>query len=321
MIKLCESSIPILSADGSSSVFDPDELQSRLIRACIAAGVRDAWLAEDISLAIEYSLTQRRDADDALSMAEIDATVMKTLEDAGYPEVAEAFRDSRPSKLPLVPSDAANAASLASKHLGLSGNQLAATSAQVAAACLVLGIHRAAPALLLELARHFRRQEAPVPASLGLPELSPQAKASNPWLLSSEEILASAPDDLRLLSSKGVLRVYGVSRLFPALKFDLKLVAFAESLGLESPLTEMAVLPHFHRLALALNNLSGLVMRSCSRLGQSSPPPLSLCVPDMSRFARECLGAEWPEAEPSCRALLSTLLEQLSPAPFKISLK
>ena len=92
MIKLCDTAITIINPDGTRFVFEIDELQSRIIKSCLAAGIRDVWIAEDISLSIEYALIQDEDASRVFTLADINYIVVKILEETGYPEVAEKFR-------------------------------------------------------------------------------------------------------------------------------------------------------------------------------------------------------------------------------------
>ena len=58
MIKLADNSIMLIGPDGILNVFESDKLQSKIIRSFMLAGVRDIWLAEDITLAVEYALEQ-----------------------------------------------------------------------------------------------------------------------------------------------------------------------------------------------------------------------------------------------------------------------
>ncbi|MBP5182285.1 MAG: hypothetical protein J6331_04580, partial [Lentisphaeria bacterium] len=56
MIESSADSIHILYPDGSSAVFDPSELRLRLARALAEADQGDPSTAEEVALAVEFTL-------------------------------------------------------------------------------------------------------------------------------------------------------------------------------------------------------------------------------------------------------------------------
>ena len=82
--------IYIREQDGSRTMFSAGELRDRLYH-CIG----DSSTADDITLAVEYSLLNRgdRSGDLVFDRGEIDAAVVRLLEDTGFPEAAAEYRN------------------------------------------------------------------------------------------------------------------------------------------------------------------------------------------------------------------------------------
>jgi len=128
MIKLCDSAITIIHPDGTRFVFEIEELQSRIIKSCLAAGIRDVWIAEDISLSIEYALSQEGDSSKIFTLADINFIVVKILEETGYPEVADNFRLQNELEEETVQVSSDVVLDILENNLGLTGNALDSVS-------------------------------------------------------------------------------------------------------------------------------------------------------------------------------------------------
>ena len=86
MIKLSDGAIMLIRPDGSQVEFEADELQSGIIRGCLAAGTRDLWIAEDIALSIEYAMALPGNRGRIFTVSEINSLVIKILEETAIPK-------------------------------------------------------------------------------------------------------------------------------------------------------------------------------------------------------------------------------------------
>ena len=87
------SVVEIRNFDGSCEPFDAMALQTRLIGSFLAAGRGDSsFMAEDIALAVEYTLSHVERPEPVFGRGELDAAVIRLLEEACLPDVAKIFR-------------------------------------------------------------------------------------------------------------------------------------------------------------------------------------------------------------------------------------
>jgi hypothetical protein len=315
MIKLRDSSIMIVGQDGRSIPFEPEDLQTRIIKACLSSGSKDVWIAQDISLSVEFAIvSQAKDGDGSIRSAELDNLVARILEETGYPEVAGKFRLSSPKDDGLVGcGDVGGLSELLSKRLLLSGDALDEVLKATSSVLGSLGSGRCSPQLVLELGRHFKETlkhdaiQLKSPESVLLRQPRPDA-----FLVESAKLAESLPKWLKTCVAPRPL-----SRLFPALAIDVRLSCFAEALGLERPITEMALLAKLDALAKAIDGLCSEADRLCGEQGRGDclPLPLWINMTDFPSFERE-----WLDCDSSSGAALeisSALFSSLSRAPFK----
>ncbi|MFA6104832.1 MAG: hypothetical protein WCV67_20560 [Victivallaceae bacterium] len=321
MIKLADSSIMLIGPDGMLNVFESEKLQSKIIRSFMLAGVRDIWLAEDITLAVEYALEQDSREDKVFAVSEINSTVIKILEDSGFPEAAESYRRGNPCTEITLNAETATVAGLVNRHLGLKGRSLDALVAKVVQAAGKLDINAASPALYIELAKHFKSEFMPADS---LPQIM-RSKSQNasPWVVSIKELTDKMSASSRSLIRDKIISLSGVSRLFPAVKVIFKISGLVEMHHLESPLTEMAMVSHFDSIAQALNesiSATQSIFRAKGELLPEKGLPVILTVPDMSAFAQNNLEASWPQASADCREMLSYLERMVNTPVFKVKM-
>jgi hypothetical protein len=311
----------LIGPDGILNAFESDKLQSKIIRSFMLAGVRDIWLAEDIALAVEYALEQDSREDKVFAVSEINSTVIKILEDSGFPEAAESYRRGNLCAEITLNAEAVTVAGLINRHLGLNGKSLDALVAKVVRAAGILDISAAAPALYVELAKYFKSEFMPADK---LPQaiISKSQKAS-PWVVSLKELTDKMSSQSRSLADNKIISLSGVSRLFPAIKVIFRISGLVEMHHLESPLTEMTMAPHFNSVAQALNELISATQSIFRAKGESLPEkglPVFLTVPDMSVFAQNNLEASWPQASADCREMLSYLERMVNAPVFKVKM-
>jgi hypothetical protein len=318
MICLSSSAVMIMANDGTKKSFEAEELQSRLIRSCLASGIKDYWLAEDLTNAVENALIFQSNSGIVFSESEINSFLVKLLEDAGYPNVAENFRDKNKAITENITLSYNAVKKLFKTQLGLEGDDLTNLSEKVLNACDSLSVSSASPSLLLELARHYKKFDISIPK---IKNLNYQDIALTPWVLSIPEILPLLSADTQKLIKLGLIDIAGVSRLFPSIKINLKLEILAEYYGLKPIITELVLFPCFD---IVINNLNEIITRinrhftlkedKC--LGKTLPTYLRF--PDIYSFAKKYFGVHLPAGEKFCLDIAVMLAENLK---YPVSIK
>ena len=316
MINLSANAVMVLRADGSQEAFDPDGLQVRLAKACLAAGRRDFWLAEDIANAIENALFFHRDQGTLVSDAEISFWATRVREEAGSPDVAECFREGNQVDDDSVPAMPEQAAKVLAGRLGLDAGELERLARRTCDALGKLGLAKASRSLVLELARQLRLPAGAADADFKLPSV-PNI-ANSPWLLSRQELLAALPAEAASLVERKVLDFRGVSRLFPSLIVDLRLGELAELSGLRPLVTELSLYPRFKRPAAAMAEIVRLAREMAARSQGGADLAVYLRFPDMRHFAVHFLGLAFPDGQRVCADVAAAFAGHLD---FPVRLK
>jgi hypothetical protein len=320
MIKLSESSVMLSRSDGSVINFDAGALQTEIIKSFLAAGIRDAWVAEDIVLAVEYALLQSSRPDNLFPLSEVNAAIIKILEETGYPEVADIYRKNN-SRLDIEFSpDRDYLNQLISRHLGLTGELLKTVAEKVAGAAAALDIDSAAAVLFIELAK-FYKTRLPQAPEIQLVGLSTHNAGTARGYVAAAAIEESLSAQSRTVVRDGILRPHGISPLFPAIRMTLKIKLLAEQAELVPPVTELMIIPGFPAPAAAVNDCVKTAQRLYAESsGETRKLPVYLNIPDMSEFAAGYLDAQWPEGRECC-AEMFTYFEQLLDEPlFKLQM-
>ena len=319
MVKISNYSIKLLTPDGNVVDFEADTLQAKIIKSCIASGVRDIWIAEDISLSIEYALTSEENKKRVFSISDVNTLVIKILEGTGYPEVAETFQKSNSNTDVKISADHDLVSELISRHLGLSDSRLKETTESVIQSMELLHIEEAAPALFIELAKAIRVRNA---TGTDIKPITVRETKNNPsWLLKRQTIIENLDAATIELINNRIIQIASISRLFPAIKIDFKINLFADFLELDIPLTEMVMITHFSQIADAVNDIIASSIELYKNDGNKEKLPVYINITDMSSFAGKKLLSRWPEAAPCCRDMLSFLEEMINFDIFKIILK
>ena len=159
MIQLSNTSIMIFRADGSSVPFDVEEIQTRIIRACIAAGETESWIAGDLSLSVEFALLSTHSR--TIRESDLDSMIVRALEDSGYPHVAADYkRSTSTGAVADVPVNEKTVHAALEPVLSLSGEKLERIVDKVVQALLGIGFEACSPRLMVELARHYRDSDS-----------------------------------------------------------------------------------------------------------------------------------------------------------------
>ena len=206
-------------SDGGITPFDPENLLTRLAGAFQSAGQADeCYVADDIVLALEYTLRRAPRPELVFSEGEIDAAVIRILESSGFPEAAQAFRSGSREQLLQLSTTGAALQEFLSAHLGCSQERLVKISEKCSAALQQLNIEAASLHLILELARHYERETA----ETDLRNPPPQSERANTEIPSSPGRIS--PDCCRRMPQNCLKTAYcrfPVSlRYFPASAFS-----------------------------------------------------------------------------------------------------
>ena len=317
MIKLADNSIMLTDSNGITSVFEPERLQSRIIQSFLAAGITESYLADDISLAVEFSLQKSKRKDKVFTLSEINSSVVRILKDTGFPEIAAIFmRNNACSQLTITP-EFNTIKQLLQKHFGINLNSIDELTGKVVSAAQHLNIKNAAPELFIELAKHYEIEEF---AGEDIEPVSLEAwEQDNRWLVSAKTLEQELAVSARVLIDAGVIRLTGVSGMFPSIRIFFMINEFCRFHDLIGPLTEMVLIPYLFLAGKAIDNCVSTTDRLAAEQGQKELP-IFITVPDMSSFAAQMLDASWPEVEKDCREMISPLCNSLSRPLFKLRL-
>ena len=283
MVEPVERRVYLKDAEGGVQPFDAAELQNRLVGCFTAAGqAEESFMAEEIALALEYTLLNSPRPEPVFSRGEADAAVIRLLESVGFPEVARIFRRRGEEAVLRLNTDTVTVSALLTAHLGCSAERAERIAAAVSGAMEKLKIAGASPHLLLELARHYERETASEEADTAI---AGEASAPRQTLTRQEigQLLPAAP---RALTEAGVLKISGITTLFPSIRFVFSMKKFAEMKGLSAPVTELVVEPLLNEAGAALEEARRAVSAALE-----SVPPCCLTIPDMYGFLESFAGS------------------------------
>jgi hypothetical protein len=317
MIKLAENSIMLTGIEGTTSVFDPDYLQARIIQSFLTAGISESHLAEDISLAVEFSLRKSNRKEKNFTLSEVNNIVARILMDTGFPEVAAIYLRNNASSQMTIDPEFNTVKKLLQKHLGVNNTKIDGLCGKVISALGQLNIKDAAPGLFIELAKHYEMEsfsdETIEPVALDTWE------QDNHWLVTAKQLEQELAVSARNLINSKVIRLAGVSSMFPSIRIFFMINEFCRFHGFEGPLTEMVLIPYLFSAGKAIDNCITTTERLASEEVQGELP-VFLTIPDMSSFAVQMLNASWPEVEKDCREMMTPLCNSLSRPLFKLKL-
>ena len=282
--------IYIREQDGSRSMFSAGELRDKLLR-CLG----DSSTADDITLALEYSLLNRRDRGEELvfDRGEIDAAVVRLLEDTGFPDAAEQYRKGGDFEEESMPPESGSVTAFLSRHLSCTGNKFNAVIDDVISAARKIGIDEASPHLYLDRARYFSKRigDSDVPVLSELPKLSAERIPALPHELekSSAKLLAAQ-----------VISVECVTAIFSCVRFHINMREFSSYYDVSYPVTELLVYP-------AAGNVSSALEECRSKLVDgidSEKLPCTLVIHELRQFVRDAFDCrEEPAVEQLCQEM------------------
>lgn len=278
MVQAASKQIYLRDSDNGIVPFDCGELQTRLIGCFLATGLREeSYMSEEIVLALEYTLLNSPRKEPVFGRSEIDAAVIRLLESIGFPEVAVVFRRNGHEQLLRIGCDEVTVAGLLSSHLGCSAERCAHIASLVSGSLDKLGISAAAPHLILELSRHYERDLAEndlLPESALLPEIPQHA-------LDRQKIYDIIPEEAKKLVNAGILRINGITTLFPSVRLFFFMKDFVLFNGLSAPVTELEIEPLLYSAGEILESARQAIE---AELHYPEELPCCLSLPDMFDF-------------------------------------
>jgi len=313
MVKPAEKIIYIQDHEGERVQFDPVELQTRLINCFLTAGLREnSYLAEDIALAVEYTLLNCGRPEPVYGQGELAAAVIRMLEETGFPEVAALFRQNGGDRTVSIDATPEAVGGFLRKFLACSDEIFDRVVHEVSHAVGTLGIAEADPHLYLELARHYERKFA-IEGIAG----SSVSRLRGRTSATRDEVAAVLPPEVRQLTTEGVLRVGEVNEIFSRIRFFFLMKPFAKKFELVPPVTEMEVEPLLFRMSRVLE-LGRAAIQDALR--PPEPLPVQLTIPDMSGFVADCFGAERGKSRKLAEELAKTLSFELKDGVYKLTM-
>jgi len=313
MVKPAEKVIYIQGHEGERVQFDPVELQTRLINCFLTAGLREnSYLAEDIALAVEYTLLNSGRSEPVFGQGELAAAVIRMLEETGFPEVATLFRQNGGDRYVAIDATPEAMGKFLRKFLACSETIFDRVVHEVSHAVETLGIAEADPHLYLELARHYERKFA-IEGIAGSSVTRLRGRAS----ATRDEVAAILPPEVRELIAEGVLRVGEVNAIFSRIRFFFMIKPFARKFNLVPPVTEMEVEPLLFRMSRILELGRAAVEEA---LQPPEPLPVQLTIPDMSGFVSDYFGAERGKSRKLTEELARTLSFELKDGVYKLTM-
>ena len=324
MIESSADSIHILYPDGSSAVFDSSELRTRLIRALSEAGLEDLTIAEEISLAVEFTLrgALHEAGIDSVSSFQLDQAVSKSLEDAGYALAAEKFLSatSAPSAVEKIAPE--ELASFFRLTLSLGETEAVLLGEKTAEALKKLGLSRCSRQFALALAREIR--------TLAAEEMLKKREMHVPCgkkriLPGAETLVARLEEPCKELFCNGILKLNECTALFPSVRVEIflekALALLPERPQQNAPVTELVLAPVLGRCAACVDRIYEELEKTVEK--ESLPAgklPLLVTFSDMGSFAEKFLLAGNAEGSPEkcARNLGAYFRAMLKNAPFRI---
>lgn len=321
MIELAMSSILLLDPDGRAVPFDPERLRLRIERALSGAGMPDDELAADIALSIEFALKSgKKKPDEPLIRAEeVELMTSKVLDDIGYKQAASIFRKTAEHGTFSFLVEITRLRNFLEKEMPGCGPNLEHIARKVYHTLHSIGADSAAPALILELAKHFLLTTEKTDSAL--PGLEIRFMPGR-HVLTAKDIQAQITDGSALTFMQNrVLTVQEVDlRIFPVLRFHFRLAGIAGDLT--PPVTELALSPALLKIADAMDSIALAADQAWKKINPDAETPLktTLSFDDASIFVRSWMGCTSYEQEERCAASLAQILVSMTTRrPIRIS--
>lgn len=302
--------VMIREFEGDIVPFDGEVLQTRLIGCFLAAGLRESVdLPQDIVLAVEYTLRNAPRSELIFGRGELERAVTRLLEEIGFPEVAKLYRSGSGTENELFVTPVSETLSeMLRGHLGVSGELFNKVIEKIVEAAEKLEISRAPAHLFLELGRYYERELERTSTHCAV-ERTPEITMSR-----SDVTAIIPPEALRLVES-GVLRIDGVTTLFPCVHLFFSMERFAAMHQLTPPVTELEIEPLLYEAGTVLADVQKQIESKLSRT-----LPVILGVPDMFDFITGCAEGDRERSGALAAELGKVLCSSFERGVYKLNL-
>ena len=312
MIEISSNAITILYPDGSSAAFDAAELGARIARCCAAAGMSDAWIADDIALSVEFALQTRlqQSGEKSVPLSEIESYVVGVLEDTGYSTVAEQFLSGDRPQAGMGKVAQSDVVEFLRTKLHLAPGEADMLAVRVISAMHAIRAEACSVRLVLELARHFREEAAekrPVPR--------PVRKKYPVEAPAPEALAARLSESHRHYMSEGILSLRTGSALFESIRLDVDFRPLMRGCSFAPPVTELLLAPLLMACAEAADDLCRAAGECCT----NADLPLIVTLLNVKEFVKEQMLCEEADSVQRCtRSLSDYFCNMLKKRPFKV---
>lgn len=243
MISLSQPKITVSTPDGGSFSFDEARLQEDLAQVCENVPDLDGKILHDLVRVVRNFVRRKVKDQQKATPEELNALVCRLLHAAGLAEAAQAYQARYPRPYGLAAMSIEVTMQTAEPLLAADPffrNQPVTMPAAAAVAALQrLGLSRATPKTLVELAKSFCLRDR-----YGTAESKAEARAASPEFL--KKMTASViPDWLQ-----SAVEWLSVSALVPLIEVRLHLLQFDFP---DSALVELSFFPLFNEACAALN--------------------------------------------------------------------
>jgi hypothetical protein len=292
--------------------FDTEALQTRLIKCCLMAGVKDFWIAEDLTNAVESALAYQAEKGILFTPKEIDQLISKMLDESGNNDIGAAFRTTVAQTFrDINVIEDYNIRKVVEQGLGLSDEELYRVSGKVHNACREIQINNAPESLLLELAKFYRSQTKELPRIAGI---TVKSNGNSKWIASKAEILEKLSPKTQELIKSGMIDFAGIGSFFPSVKLEIRFASLARYYNLEGIITELQLFPCFPIAVDALNEVISVIRENIPELNselKAREMPIYLKFSDIYFFAEKYFGIKISAGEKFCREIAGTFAESL----------
>lgn len=312
MIKLGENNFLLADVDGSESPFSAAELQGELIYCFLSAGLRDSsCFAEDIALAVEYSLHEKYDFNGKISVDELSSMVVETLENAGFFTVADWFkrRNRRQTeKLYAVTEDELRNIAL---QQGMLFNEDVENKIfeRAAETFKFMDAEKCPHGLIIEMLRFFSEQQK---NTAKISERREKKSFAGDYLVEVKDVADVFPEFLQSLLANGILKINNITVYHPSIRLFLDCMKYAEFCNMDGIMTEMSWAPHAAKLAQSMDSVIEALQQAFERQCSSRRLPVYLTVNNLERFMEQYFGV----SDGNGRKLAKNLVESLSSEMF-----
>lgn len=250
--------IYVTSLEGKTVYFDRQKLETGIVEALETARVNEAFLAEDISYALEKYLEKMRDQERPLVTVEVlNGHVVQLLSDAGYSDAAYAYSTINKASWDFTTSkeleawDKSRALKLIKQNLLFQSYDLDFLAQAVNDAVRDFKFSKVSDSFVVALVSHvIANREA----------VEPETKVVQPRgkkLFYASEAVAFSPKLLKSLFADEILKSNDVGHIFPKFSIDFDFSAYIRQCkhGDETPLMELLFLPDFTALVSEIAKL------------------------------------------------------------------